>query len=52
MEKVSIIIPVFRTEEWLEECVKSCLAQTYPKVEIILVDDGSPDQSGEICLIS
>ena len=49
MEKVSIIIPVFRTEEWLEECVKSCLAQTYPKVEIILVDDGSPDQSGEIC---
>lgn len=49
MELVSIIVPVYRVEEWLERCVKSIQDQTYPKLEIILVDDGSPDCSGEMC---
>lgn len=47
--KISVIVPVYRVEKYLEECVDSILAQTYPIHEIILVDDGSPDRSGEIC---
>ena len=51
MEKptVSVIVPVYKTEEFLEECVASIQNQDYPAVEIILVDDGSPDQCPEIC---
>ncbi len=46
---VSVIIPIFRVEKYLRRCVESVLAQTYPKVEVILVDDGSPDLCPEIC---
>ncbi len=46
---ISIIVPVYRTEQYLRQCVDSLLAQTYTHIEIILVDDGSPDRSGEIC---
>ncbi|MBR3685869.1 MAG: glycosyltransferase family 2 protein [Clostridia bacterium] len=46
---VSIIVPVYRVEYWLPKCIKSLLAQTYKNIEIILVDDGSPDKSGTIC---
>ena len=46
---ISVIIPVFRTEKYLEKCIGSVMAQTYEKLEIILVDDGSDDKSGEIC---
>lgn len=46
---VSIIIPVYGTEKYLARCVDSCLAQTYGKFELILVDDGSPDNCGSIC---
>ncbi len=46
---VSVVIPVYNTEKYLEECVLSVLEQTYKNIEIILVDDGSKDQSGEIC---
>lgn len=49
MDKVSIIVPVYRVEEYLERCVNSLLAQTYTNLEILLVDDGSPDRSGVIC---
>lgn len=49
MSKVSIIIPVYRTEKYLRQCLDSALAQTYGDIEIILIDDGSPDSSGEIC---
>lgn len=49
MELVSIVVPVYKVEEWLERCVKSIQNQTYSNIEIILVDDGSPDHSGEIC---
>lgn len=47
--KVSIIVPVYKTKDTLEECVNSLLNQTLKDIEIILVDDGSPDGSGEIC---
>lgn len=49
MKTVSIIIPVYNVERYLEECLDSVRDQTYPALEIILVDDGSPDTSGQIC---
>ena len=44
-----IIVPVFKAEQFLQSCVDSVLAQTYHNWELILVDDGSPDASGQIC---
>ena len=46
---ISVIVPVDRVEEYLERCVKSILSQTYENLEVILVDDGSPDQCPAIC---
>ena len=46
---VSIIIPVYKVEEYLDECVKSVINQTYTNLEIILVDDGSPDRCPQMC---
>ena len=46
---ISVIIPVYNTEKYLSECVNSVLAQTYNKFELILIDDGSKDNSGDIC---
>lgn len=46
---VSIIVPVYNVERYLRRCVDSILAQTYPVLEVILVDDGSPDGCPEIC---
>ncbi|HTO18500.1 MAG TPA: glycosyltransferase family 2 protein [Pseudomonas sp.] len=46
---VSIIIPVYRVEEYIRRCINSVVGQTYRNVEVILVDDGSPDRCGEIC---
>ena len=49
MEKVSIVVPVYNVEDCLSYCVDSLRQQTYKNIEIILVDDGSTDSSGEIC---
>lgn len=46
---VSVIIPVYKVEKYLSKCIASVVEQTYRKLEIILVDDGSPDHCGEIC---
>lgn len=48
-ELITVIIPVYNTELYLEECVQSVLQQTYDNLEIILINDGSKDKSGEIC---
>jgi len=49
MPKVSVVIPVYNVENYLPRCIDSVLKQTYSDFELILVDDGSPDNSGEIC---
>lgn len=49
VEMVSIIVPIYNVAEYLPQCIESIIAQTYKKLEIILVDDGSTDGSGEIC---
>lgn len=49
MAKFSVLIPVYNTEKYLEDCVDSVLNQTYQNFEIILIDDGSIDASGRIC---
>ena len=49
MPKVSIIVPVYKVERYLERCIKSILRQSFSDFELILVDDGSPDCSPEIC---
>lgn len=49
MPLVSVIVPVYKAEAYLHKCVDSLLAQTMTDFEVLLIDDGSPDRSGEIC---
>ena len=49
MKKISVIVPVFNCIQWLEPCIESVLKQTFKEFELILVDDGSTDGSGELC---
>ena len=49
MPSISVIVPVYKVEDYLHRCVDSILAQTFEDFELILVDDGSPDRCGEIC---
>ena len=49
MPKVSIIVPVYKAEKYLNRCIDSIIAQTFTDWELLLIDDGSPDRSGEIC---
>ena len=48
-ELISVIVPVYNVEQYLEECINSIITSTYENLEIILVDDGSPDRCPEIC---
>lgn len=48
-ELISVIVPVYKVEKYLDRCVASIVNQTYHNLEIILVDDGSPDRCGEMC---
>ena len=47
--KISIIVPVYRVEDYLERCIGSLMSQTYEDIEIIIVDDESPDKCPAIC---
>lgn len=49
MELVSVIVPAYNVEKYLEKCINSIINQTYSNLEIILIDDGSPDKCGIIC---
>lgn len=46
---ISVIVPVYNVERWLDRCVTSIVGQTYKNLEIILIDDGSTDRSSEMC---
>ena len=46
---ISVVVPIYNVEKYLDRCIKSIINQTYENLEIILVDDGSQDKSGEIC---
>ena len=46
---ISVIVPVYKVEKYLKRCVRSIQKQTYTDLEIILIDDGSPDACGKIC---
>lgn len=49
MPKISVIVPVYNTEQYLHRCIDSILAQTFTDFELLLIDDGSKDSSGKIC---
>ena len=48
MDKISVIVPVYNSKKYIKKCIESILAQTYSNFEIIVIDDGSKDKSGEI----
>lgn len=48
-EKISVIVPVYNVQEYIERCIQSIIRQTYENLEIILIDDGSVDESGLLC---
>ena len=45
---ITVVVPIYNVEVYLEQCIRSVLAQTYENFELLLVDDGSKDKSGEI----
>ncbi len=49
MSKISVIVPIYNTEKYLHRCIDSILTQTFTDFELLLIDDGSTDTSGEIC---
>ena len=49
MQRISIILPLYKSEKYIRETLDSVLAQTYPHWELVVIDDGSPDRSGDLC---
>ena len=49
MAEITLIIPVYKVEDYINRCVESVIAQTYKDFDVVLVDDGSPDNCGSIC---
>ena len=49
MPTISVIVPVYKVEPYIRKCVDSILGQTFSDIQVIPVDDGSPDQCGKIC---
>ena len=49
MAEISVIVPVYKVEPYIHKCVDSILGQTFSDIQVILVDDGSPDRCGDIC---
>lgn len=49
MDLISVIVPVYNVEDYLPKCINSLISQTYSNIEILLIDDGSTDESGKIC---
>lgn len=49
MNKISVIVPIYNVEKYLPTCLNSIINQTYKNLEILLINDGSSDNSGEIC---
>ena len=49
MPEISVIVPVYKVEKYLDRCIESIVNQTYPDLELILVDDGSPDNCPALC---
>ena len=48
-ERISVIVPIYKAEQYLDRCIQSIVDQTFKNLEIILVDDGSPDNCGDMC---
>lgn len=46
---ISIVVPIYNVQDYLERCIQSLISQTYKNIEIILVDDGATDNSGKLC---
>ena len=49
MPQISVIVPVYKAEKYLIRCIDSILIQSFPNFELLLIDDGSKDSSGQIC---
>ncbi len=49
MASISVVVPIYKVEKYLDRCIISILNQSYNDFELILVDDGSPDNCGKIC---
>ncbi len=49
MDKISVIVPVYNVDKYLSSCIESIINQNYKNIEILLIDDGSVDDSAKIC---